>query len=478
MLRELVSAGVVYALLSVPLAAGGEPTAPAAPSLERTQPADGLFTTPAGHPIYNGGAPAAPPAGPQQPPPSGTGQGQPQPHRAATEPKPGTARPTTVITVQIQSDFAWFDQTEASRRAVGPIPDGAFFRRARIGAFGEFYDVVEYRTDFEFASPARPRFLDNWVALTDLPYRSNVVVGHFFEPFTLERNTPNRFITFMERSLADTFAPIRNMGLMTYGHAPDRRATWAVGAFRSMSNDYGEDVSFAPGWAVTGRATGLPWFTEVSLYERYLLHVGVAYSFRLPGDDPVRFAALPSVRLSQQGVGGVPVFVDTGPLDARHNHLVGLESALVHGPFSVQGEWITAPVRRRDGAALNFHGGYVYASWFLTGESRAYSPTPAPGRTSGGVFQRVVPKTWVFSLDPSVARRGPGAWELAARWGYIDLNHGPVRGGFLHDVTLGVNWYLNPHAKVQLNLVRAFLDRDNSGVSATDSLALRFQWEH
>ncbi len=127
-------------------------------------------------------------------------------------------KPTAHLTVQIQSDFAWFDQDPANIQAVGDIPDGAFFRRARFGVFGEIYKTVEYRIEFDFAGEARPRFLDVWIALTDIPIIRNVIVGHFFEPFSLERYSPNRFITFNERSLADTFAPARNMGLMTYGN--------------------------------------------------------------------------------------------------------------------------------------------------------------------------------------------------------------------------------------------------------------------
>jgi phosphate-selective porin OprO and OprP len=144
----------------------------------------------------------------------------------------------------------------------------------------------------------------------------------------------------------------------------------------------------------------------------------------------------------------------------------------------VQGEWILAPVSQRNGQDLQFHSGYAYASWFLTGESRSYSPTSILGRFREGIFQRVIPKTNVFCRDRSKGLAGPGAWEIAARWGYIDLNSGPVRGGFLQDVTLGVNWYLNPHTKVQFNVVRAFLDDPRSGRSHTDSLAVRFQWEH
>ena len=78
--------------------------------------------------------------------------------------KAGKYKPTTNITAQLQTDFGWFGQDEVNRATVGNIPDGAFFRRARLGVFGELYETVEYRVEFDFAGDARPRFLDNWIA--------------------------------------------------------------------------------------------------------------------------------------------------------------------------------------------------------------------------------------------------------------------------------------------------------------------------
>jgi hypothetical protein len=303
-------ASVQLATAQESMPASLEPLVP--PDVSPVVPDPGPFPILASHPLYppsifptrerlSGLFPA-----PFHHPTESDGGGFDANHLTTRETQSKWTKPTSHITVQIQSDFAWFDQNEASLAAVGAIPDGAFFRRARIGAFGELYKTVEYRAEFDFAGQARPRFLDNWIALTDIPLIRNIIVGHFFEPFSLERYTPNRFITFMERSLADTFAPARNMGLMTYGNALDKRVTWGVGVFRSMSNDYGEDVSFDQGWATTAHATALPWFSEPNEYERYLLHVGASYSYRRTGDNDLRFSTQPSVRLSQQGVGGVP----------------------------------------------------------------------------------------------------------------------------------------------------------------------------
>lgn len=387
-------------------------------------------------------------------------------------------KPSANITVEFQSDFAWFDQTAKNIDTVGLIKDGAFFRRARLGVFGELYKTVEYRIEFDFAEAARPRFLDVWVAMVDIPVVRNVIVGHYFEPFSLERYTPNRFITFNERSLADSFAPVRNLGMMSYGHIIDDRITWGVGMFRVNSDDYGEHVSENDGWALTAHGTALLWFEEPDDYTRYLWHVGGSYSYRSPDDDELRFRARPEIRMNQQTrLDNVPFFVDTGDIpDAFSHQLFGLESAWVYGPFSLQGEWIGTYVRRGNATNPFFHGGYAYASFFLTGESRSYSPTSILGRFREGIFQRVVPKTNVFDWRPG-AKSGIGAWEMAARWSYIDLNSAGISGGYLDEVTVGVNWYLNPFTRVSFNWVHPMLRNPEFGRSVADMYSLRFQFE-
>ncbi len=390
----------------------------------------------------------------------------------------GKLKPKVNMTVELQADAAFFDQDANNVATVGEIPDGAFFRRSRIGIFGELYETVEYRLEYDFANPARPQFLDNWIALTNIPVINNVIVGHYFEPFSLERYSPNRFITFMERSLADTFAPKRNMGVMVYGNALEKRLTYALGGFRSGSDVYGNDVSFNSGYAGTAHATYLAWYEEIGQDNLKLLHLGGSYSYRSMGDDPIHYSTRPSVRMQQDGVGGVPVFLSTGNLnDASHVQLYGLEAAWVHGPFSIQSELIAAEVHRKQNADPVFHGGYVFGSWFVTGESRSYSPTSILGRFREGIFQRTVPRSNVFDRNSGIGWTGAGAVELAVRWSHIDLNSVGVQGGFMEEMTYGVNWYLNPYTKMMFNYARPTLSDPVFGKSQASSYAMRVQFE-
>lgn len=395
-----------------------------------------------------------------------------------TDLKPKAKKPSAVLTVEIQSDAVWANQDDNNVLTVGEIPDGAFFRRARFGIFGELYETVEYRLEFDFAEPARPRFLDNWVALTKVPVINNVIVGHFFEPFSLERYTPNRFITFTERSLADTFAPARNMGMMMYGNGFTERVTWGAGLFRSDSDDYGDDVSFRSGYAITLHSTFLAWNEEIDEYKSRLLHLGGSYSYRTPGDDGFRYAARPSARLREQGVGGIPNFIDTGPLvDVSYANLYGLEASWVEGSLSLQSELITSVVSRPNDPNPMFRGGYVYGSWFLTGEGRSYSPSSILGRFREGIFQRIKPKSNLYDRSIGDGWTGLGAIEFGVRWAFIDLNDAGIQGGYMEDMTYGINWYLNPYTRASFNYVRPKLIDPVRGKSYSDIFVARLQFE-
>ena len=198
--------------------------------------------------------------------------------------------------MQLQSDAYFFGQDVASQAAVGDIQDGSAFRRARVGWFGE-HGITEYRLEMDFALPGRPSFLDVWAGVKGVPGTDLVRIGHYFEPFGLERLTSNRFATFLERSLPDQpFAPARNMGIMANGTDFNQRCTWAAGVFRTESDIFGDDVGDNAERAFTGRLTWLPWYDEPSAGRRYI-HLGVACSLRDADGETVRFQSQPEARL-------------------------------------------------------------------------------------------------------------------------------------------------------------------------------------
>jgi phosphate-selective porin OprO/OprP len=365
---------------------------------------------------------------------------------------------------------------------VGPLEDGANFRRARIRVNGLIYDTVEWVMEYGFENRT-PQFFDVYGELPNLPIGA-LRLGHFREPFSMDALTGGNYLTFMERSLIhDAFVPFRNTGVQLYDNALNEQVLWSLGMFRSMSDNFNAASAGDGDYAWTGRLTINPWYEAEG---RYALHLGGAASYRAvpslpaPGiplpmpDRRFRFATRPEFRVN------APNFADTGPILSEDMSLVGAEAGLGLGPVLVQGEYVAAqvydaaipPVAGANFTDLFFHGFYVQASWFLTGEHRPYVRRQ-------GVFGQMKPHENFFWVEDEACGGtlfGRGAWEMAVRYSHVNLNDQGVEGGVVSDVTFGLNWYLNPNSRFMGNVI--LIDRNATGGGSdgqATTLGARFQ---
>jgi len=341
----------------------------------------------------------------------------------------------------IHNDWAWFDQDNNLEFIWDPdtaepefvdAEDGVEFRRARIYLSGELWENIEFKIQFDFAG-GDADFRDVYVGVNELGPIDHLRIGQFKEPFSLEELTSSNDITFMERALPNIFAPSRNTGAMVKRTWLNDRLWAAAGVFRD-TDDFGNDQEDGA-YAVTARIAGLPWYAKGG---RRLIHLGAAYSHREEREEFVRFRQRPEANLA-------PRFLNTGRFRADDMQLYGLEAAAVYGPFSIQGEYMKNEVDTILAGDVDFDGWYVYGSWIPTGEHRRYDlgsaafKNPKPNRNFN-----------IWSSD-----RGWGAWELTARYSELDLSDGIIVGGAEENITLGVNWYLNPNTRVMVNYTNA-----------------------
>jgi phosphate-selective porin OprO/OprP len=89
--------------------------------------------------------------------------------------------------------------------------------------------------------------------------------------------------------------------------------------------------------------------------------------------------------------------------------------------------------------------------YFLTGEHRPYGKTAL--HSTGAAPTRIVPFRNYYWVPGQGCGNlfSAGAWQIGARYGYIDLTNNGINGGTLNEVTLGLNWFLNPNIKIQWN---------------------------
>ncbi len=346
---------------------------------------------------------------------------------------------------RLHMDMGWFDEESKVRNRVGNIEDDGEIRRARFYIKGTLYENLIYKLEYDWAT-GTAQLKDAFIGLKNIPYLGTIKAGHFFEQFSLENRISTNNMTFIEFALPKAFAPIRNVGIAANSTAFDERMTWATGIFRDADN---QGNITGNEWNWTNRLTFLPCYEDKG---EKLLHLGVSYSLRTP-EETLSYSSRPEAHLA-------PTFVNTGTIYADRANLVVGEAAVVHGPLSLQGEYMGSIVDQTNPSTdLYFQGGYAYASYFLTGEHRPYSK-------STGVFSRLRPHK-NFSLKD----KGLGAWELKVRYSWLDLNDENIDGGVMSDVSAGINWYLNPNMRIMGDYIHSHLN----GTGDADMVLTRFQ---
>jgi phosphate-selective porin OprO/OprP len=366
----------------------------------------------------------------------------------------------------------------------GSLQDGDYFRRLRLVQEGTFWETGEYRFNWAFENDQFSTCgLDEmWVGQNQIPVIGSIRAGHVKTPMGLEADmsSSSRCMTFMERSsYSESIELNQNFctGLWAGNSYADDRVTYQAAAFRPDNGNSG-DFFGTDQYGVQGRLTCLPLYEDQG---RHLLHFGISGGWRngtnnlananfigntitlqarpeLRDDDP---AASPTGAQVLNDANSLRM-VSTGSLACDNDCLMGLEMAYIRGPFSFQAEygwnWLNnasgilststpAAPKLTTPTDYMFNGGYVQVAYTLTGENRAYDK-------KAGVFSRYYfgnqgpyeNAYLVRDRDGGVCW-GRGAWEIAARYSYIDLNSGVgstmVQGGVMDGFGIALNWYMN-----------------------------------
>jgi phosphate-selective porin OprO/OprP len=367
------------------------------------------------------------------------------------------------------------------------LNSGVTLRRARLGVEGTFFKIWDYKFEYDFSrgNGSVESGITDAFARLNVTKPFSIKVGSFKEPFSLEEAASNRFLTFIERHMSvNSFVDNANTYKTGIGanYAVPRfqfgvaLQTEPIGAWSAASttvntagNNSRNNGSGDMGWEGIGRVTGRPWMES----ETKFLHVGISAGHSVVntqyqangtinvgpnqtgGGGGMAFFAFPGTNVDRTNVlntGNLSIGNRGAPGSRRIDSYdrFGAEGWLVHGPFSVQGEYLRTNINGQGYDGEHFTGYYGFASYFLTGESKAY-------HVRNGAANRIKPRQ-NFQWNGS----GWGAWEIAAGYDYINLNSGVIRGGKMDMFRFGLNWYPHTHVKVQNNITYV-LNVDTSG---------------
>jgi phosphate-selective porin OprO/OprP len=401
------------------------------------------------------------------------------------------------LTGRLHLDFGGYPSVHADSHFTTPqdLNDGVNARRARLGIVGKFAGDWNYTFIYDFGGsndngPASLGYgeapnagatggLENayitYNGLNKGPVPLVFDAGYQDVPFTLDEATSSNDIMFMERSSSQVVAASLNesdfRSAVDVHSNSDRYWTglYLTGPVSGGNHSIGTS---GEQYGVFGRAT-------------YQALVGPNYSFHIGVDaDALLHPATATTGLTSLVLGDRPElrvdptdFLTTtiGPNvagstagEVKGAQVYGIESAGGYDNLFAQGEAYNYRIDRLNMASNTFWGGYLEGSWTVTGEHRNYIPAT-------GAYSGIIP-THPFSLSGGTW----GAFELAARLSYIDLddNFSPsagngvsttsnsVEGGRQTVYGLGLNWYVNSNMRFMFDYLHAVIKK-TSGVTTT-----------
>jgi phosphate-selective porin OprO/OprP len=376
------------------------------------------------------------------------------------------------------------------------IQDSADFRRLRFRAEGIMYENIDWVSEFDFAMALENTDQSNaaaqnlglrsfptgagvqagntinviqpttvFMTLKDIPVLGNIRVGNQQNWISFEHIESVYFLDFMERApIMDAFSGPSNNGyapgISVFNNTPDQMAGLQLGVYKNNLYDSGFTFNIGDAWVYGGRGVWTPLYDEES-NGRNLLHLGIGSEYRTFNKNVSATTAFDNVRVRSQGDLRnavsilAPNFADTGNFYATSQVVLNPELAFQWGPFLLQaeysGSWFYGALPAKNVAAslgsVFMEGGYVEALYFLTGENRFYN-------RQLGVFGRTIPRN-----NANFKAGTWGAWQVGLRYDWLDLNSGSlVNGGNASDITLGLNWFLNPNARFQFNYVLSWVN--------------------
>jgi phosphate-selective porin OprO/OprP len=367
------------------------------------------------------------------------------------------------------------------------LNSGVNARRARIGVNGTLDGVWKYDLQYDFGN------YDDNLTDTNAPksgiksafisyegFKPFVMdLGYLSVPYTLDQATAPVDYMFMEHPISQALAIAVAGGdsRSAFGARYFTDQYWVGGYLTGPRS--GTSHTTAEQVGGTLRAT-----YQVVQTDDASLHLGVdgEQLFKRPGTQTISFTTEPELSIDPTALAGVTLGSTTHPL--KNMTVVSGEAAGGWRNLFFQGEYFYYDAQVIGLKTAAFDGGYLQGSWTMTGEHRQYIP-------DSGAYGRIYP-TAPFSM----ANHTWGAWELAVRLSYADLNSNFVKnevntasaidGGKDFITTVGLSWYVNNNLMFRINYLHGGFDELYTNITSApskqkpaganfDALALRAQ---
>ena len=325
---------------------------------------------------------------------------------------------------RIQLDVAGIDAPAGATGIRGGT--ATEFRRVYLGVDGKIPGGFSYRVEADIAN-SEVELTDIYMTYGTGPL--SVTAGQIKPFWSLDDVTSDLFTSFTERAaFTQAFGFERRVGLSA--QYKGKALLVQGGVFGDNARDLTDSNHSV---SVDGRVVFMPKFGDTQL------HLGASAHYRDPNDPAAtnRYRARPFVHTTDVRL------VDTGLLDIASERGLGLEGAVLAGPFHAAGEAFWQKVKRSTAADPTFFGGYAEVGMVLTpGDTRGYKD---------GAFDRLKP-------SKPINAGGIGAIEVNARYDYLDLNDAGIVGGQQKTALIGLVWAPIDYIRITANYGKVWVD--------------------
>lgn len=318
---------------------------------------------------------------------------------------------------------SWFEVEPGDRKQQNTF----LIRRARLSTEGWLFQDVGYKVEIDMN---RDDLIEEaWASYKRFP-KATLIVGQHKPRYSLEDLTSSRDLDFAERAIiVRALGPDQQLGLTLEGRLFDNRLYYGAGVYNGCGR-----IGQCPGRfdndnnkEFTGRVavTPLPQLT-----------LGVDVDFRTFKKGPNGFAT---------DAGGATVNNTFNPKTETGFKLAGAGFPIDGNRVATSGDLVL------DLYPFQVKGEYHYA--FQERNRLGTDGSDLPDLHIQGLYGQM--GYWLFGKKPE------GLLALA-RYEYVRIDASTLKGGeqpaTVHAGLVGLNWYLNRHARLRLNYIATQID--------------------
>lgn len=360
----------------------------------------------------------------------------------------------------VQADARIFLDDQAPRSN-----DSFLFRRIRPNFEGTFGKWVGFRLTPEFAgngSGEAARIIDAYIDLKFDP-AATLRVGKVKGPVSLERLQSGGATSFVERGFPTELAPSRDLGIQLQGKLFAQTVDYTLGYYNGTAD--GRDITGSD--TDNRKEVGARLFFEPFRNGSGVLKglgFGVGSSFGTKDQGSTANASsnfLPRYRSPGQQT--FFSYASTVFADGEHRR-ISPQAYFYRDRFGLLGEYIRSEQKLTDTASgtserLENTAWQVVSTWVLSGEDASFRGVTRP------------------SAPFTLGGPGWGAFEVAARYGELEIDKDTFDAGFANSATsaskarsygIGLNWYLSSNLKLATNFQQTRFDDGAAGGDRED----------